>query len=108
MFARTRYEFMGSNTKRYYTCSLACVIILCRKLNIKARNIMVAEYLHPESMIPAEKAIYVIGSRARGTMTKVSKLAFSSRKEAEAFVREFGGRITSFEEAYQMAEKEVF
>jgi nitrous oxide reductase accessory protein NosL len=106
MFARTRYIF-ETHGGEHYVCSMACVVILSMKLREEPEKVKVAEYLHPESMIVAERAIYVIGSKARGTMTKVSKIAFSDRKEAETIVERYGGRLAGYDEAFRTAKKEV-
>ncbi len=77
------------------------------KLQLKPHSIKVADYLNPNKMIDVQKAVYVIGSRARGTMTKVSKIAFSDRAVAERFVAKYGGRIATFAEAMQKAREEI-
>ncbi len=105
-FARTRYEFETSKG-RFHTCSLSCVVILSMKLGESPQKVKVAEYLRPERMLDAERAFYVIGSRAPGTMTRVSKLAFSDRAGAEDFIKRYGGRLSDFDEAFREAESEV-
>ena len=47
-------------------------------------------------MVAAENACFVVGSAAKGTMTKISKLAFASQKEAGEFVRTCGGEAMGF------------
>lgn len=105
-FARTRYIF-DTDKGRFYTCSIACLVILSMKMHLKPENIKVAEYLNPFNMIDADRAVYVIGSRAKGTMTRRSKIAFSLKSQAERFVAEYGGRIATFWEALQKARKEI-
>ncbi len=105
-FARTRHEF-NSSEGIFYVCSIHCVAVLSIKLNTTPFDIKVAEYLHPERMIDARDAFYLIGSKARGTMTKISKIGFASKGEAERFAVRHEGRISSFEDAFIMAKKEV-
>ncbi|NOY65413.1 MAG: hypothetical protein GXO97_08480 [Nitrospirae bacterium] len=105
-FARTRYVF-DTEKGRFYTCSIACLVILSMKMDLKPENIKVAEYLNPFNMIEADRAVYVIGSKAKGTMTRRSKIAFFSKSQAERFVAEYGGRIATFREALQEARKEI-
>ncbi len=105
-FARTRYVF-DTDKGRFYTCSIACLVILVKKKSVKPRNIKVAVYLNPTEMIDAEKAHYVIGSKAKGTMTRISKIAFSDRESAERFIQRYGGRLATFQEAYKEAEEEL-
>jgi hypothetical protein len=105
-FARTRYDFKSSEGD-FFVCSLRCVAELSRKLKIEPVDVRVALYLHPERMIKAEDAFYVIGSRARGTMTKVSKLAFESRSEAERFISRYGGMLAGYRDAFSEAKMEM-
>ncbi len=104
-WARTRYEFETSKG-RFYTCSIHCVAVMSHKLKEEPKNVRVAEYMRPERMVDAEKAYFVMGSRAPGTMTRVSKIAFSSRKEAEEFIKRYGGKIVDFKTAFSEARKE--
>jgi nitrous oxide reductase accessory protein NosL len=105
-WARTRYEF---NTAKgaFYTCSLACVAIMSMKLKEEPRDVKVADYLHPMRMLDADKAFYVMGSAAPGTMTKISKIAFSDEKGAVAFAAQYGGRAVRFKDVLAAARKEV-
>ncbi|RJQ47942.1 MAG: hypothetical protein C4538_04660 [Nitrospiraceae bacterium] len=105
-WARTRHEFENSRGK-FHTCSIHCVSVMKMKLNEPPKNVKVAEYLHPENMLDAGKASYVMGSTAPGTMTARSKVAFSSKEEAEKFAAQYSGTVAGFEEALAEAEKDV-
>lgn len=48
--------------------------------------------------IDAASASYVFGSSKAGTMSKTSKYAFAKKVDAEAFAKEFGGKVMSFED----------
>ncbi|MBI4848567.1 MAG: nitrous oxide reductase accessory protein NosL [Nitrospirae bacterium] len=105
-WARTRHEFENSKGK-FHTCSIHCAAVMKKKLNEAPKNVKVAEYLHPEKMLDADKAFYVIGSTAPGTMALRSKIAFSSKEEAEKFAAGYGGTVAGFEEAFVEAEKDA-
>ncbi len=105
-YARTRYVF-DSKKGRFYTCSIACLVVLCIKKDVSPENIKVAEYLRPTNMIDAEKAIYVVGSKAKGTMTKISKIAFSDKQKAMKFTRKYGGKIAYFQDVLKITKEEV-
>ncbi len=105
-WARTRYIFTDSR-RTHYVCSIHCVAAMSRKSGEPAREVRVALYLHPEKMIEAAKAVYVIGSSAPGTMTATSKLAFADRDEAEDFIERFGGKIAGYDDAFAMALAEL-
>lgn len=105
-WARTRHEFHTSKGT-FHTCSIHCVAALSSKLKEKPGSVKVAEYLHPEKMLEAEKAFYVIGSTAPGTMTSKSKIAFSSKEDADKFTAKCGGIVSGFDGALAEAKKEL-
>lgn len=105
-WARTRHEFTTQKGK-FHTCSIHCVAVLEKKLNDPPGQVRAAEYLKPERMLDAEKAVYVIGSTAPGTMTRKSKIAFHDRKEAEQFAARYGGTAGNFAEALAEARREI-
>jgi copper chaperone NosL len=102
MWARTRTIFHNSEGT-HYTCSLHCMADMSARLGEPPKDVLVAVYLSPLDMIPAEQAYFVIGSKAPGTMTNVSKLAFSSKAEAEHFAAQCGGKVVGFTEALSAA-----
>lgn len=105
-WARTRYDF-DTSKGRFYTCSIHCVAVMSYKLKEEPRNVMVAEYLRPEKMLDADKASFVIGSSAPGTMSPISIIAFPSREEAERFASRYGGKVADFKEALGEAKREI-
>ena len=48
------------------------------------------------NLVDAEKAIWVLGGSKQGVMSIRGKWAFERKEDAEAFMHEFGGSITSF------------
>lgn len=106
MWARTRHEFSNSEGE-HATCSIRCLADMSQNSGEKPNNIKTALYLHPESMVAAESAFYVLGSSAKGTMTMKSKVAFASEKEAENFVAQYGGKVAPFQAALEVATKEL-
>jgi copper chaperone NosL len=58
-------------------------------------------------LIEAKKATYVVGSKKKGTMSKISKYAFTTKAEAEKFAKEFGGTVMSFDEAIKVAKRDL-
>lgn len=105
-WARTRHEFKTAKGA-FYTCSLACVAVMCLKLKEEPRDVKAADYLHPVKMLDADKAFYVMGSTAPGTMTSVSKIAFPDKKGAVAFAAQYGGRVVRFKDVLAAARKEA-
>src|SRR5512146_957703 len=101
-FARTRCEFTTSKGT-LYTCSIYCVVVMGMKLKETPRNVRVADYLHPDKMLEAEQAYFVVGSTARGTMSAVSKIAFEVKEEAVASSERYGGRVAGFQQVLHEA-----
>lgn len=106
MWARTRHQFSNSEGE-HATCSIRCLADMSENSGEQAENVQTALYLHPERMVAAEGAFYVVGSSAKGTMTMKSKPAFASRKEADSFSAEYGGKVIDFQTALAAAIKEL-
>ena len=106
VWGRTRHSFTLSDAQ-YTSCSIRCLTDMARKAGLPAENVKVALYLKPEKVIPADKAIYVIGSKARGTMTMRSKLAFAGQENADAFIKIHEGMSTDYAGALAAATTEL-
>jgi nitrous oxide reductase accessory protein NosL len=106
MWARTRHTFKLEGNE-YTTCSIRCLTDMTRKAGQPAKDVRVTLYLQPKTLIPADKAIYVIGSNARGTMTMRSKIAFANQDAADAFIKEHGGKSAAFGGALTAATAEL-
>lgn len=102
MWARTWHTYNQEGSVKE-VCSIHCLAEAALNSGIAPNNVKVALYLKPEISVPAEKAFYVVGSKARGTMTMISKLAFATTKEAQEFSNECGGKVTDFKGAYAAA-----
>ena len=106
MWARTRHSFHhpeGDLT----TCSIRCLADKTVSSGADPANVQVAVYLDPDKMVAVEKAVYVIGSTAPGTMTMKSKIAFADRGSAEQFISSYGGQIVDFQGAFAAAKMEL-
>lgn len=85
------------------TCSLHCAAIsLSLNLDRNPKAIYAADFGSDQKIKPlvnVDQATYLIGSQLKGTMTKNSKMAFSSAAKAESMMTEKGGQTGSFEQA---------
>ncbi len=106
MWARTWHSYERDGQK-LEVCSLHCLAEASLNSGNPPEKVNVALYLKPQTTIPADQAFYVIASKARGTMTMKSKLAFSSRQEAEEFANTCSGTVVGFNDAYQIAMKTI-
>ena len=106
MWARTWKTF--TLTRQAFTaCSFHCMADMARKAGVAPENVTVSLYLHPSKAVPAEEAVFVVGSRAPGTMTLTSKAAFQETAAAQDFINVCGGRQVDFANAYQLALADV-
>lgn len=83
--------------------SMHCLAVDMKEYGIDKKSIQVVDVIS-EKYIQASSAVYLIKSKIAGTMSKESKLAFSSLEEAKKFQEQYAGEIVSFEEALQMAQ----
>lgn len=105
-YMRTRHvlHLKDQTTKTF--CSLACTAkFLQNKDNEKEiLSIEVADFRTKE-LIDTGKASYLEGSDVPGVMSQISRIAFSSLKEAKEFQKDHGGTIVTFKEALKNQSK---
>lgn len=106
MWARTWMTFENSQGISE-VCSFHCLADVALKSGEDPKNVKVASYQEPNEMIPAETAWFVVGSKAKGTMSMTSKLAFSSQQEAQKFADTCGGKVMSFAETLALAKESI-
>jgi nitrous oxide reductase accessory protein NosL len=88
-------------------CSLRCAVVqLDSSPGGKIKAILVADR-DSRLLIDAEQAFWVIGGAKRGVMTSRPKWAFSTRTAAEAFLRDYGGVIITWNEALTAAREDL-
>ena len=85
------------------TCSIHCLALsLSLNLDRGPKAIYAADFGSKgeiKPLIPVDSARYLIGSKLKGTMSKTSKMAFSSDEAAKTARSENGGELGSFDEA---------
>jgi len=87
-------------------CSIHCAAIELKASKAKVvRSIEVADF-QTGKLIPAEKAVWVIGGNRKGVMTAVPKWAFTGLKAARAFIQANGGTLGTYKEVLSRAEKD--
>ena len=106
MWARTWKTFRLAGTARD-ACSFHCLAEMAFKADQPLQDVRTALFMHPRGMVAAEAAWYVVGSSARGTMTKVSKAAFVSRSAALDFARACGGQIMDYAATLDLAQRSL-
>lgn len=79
------------------TCSIHCTgIDLALHPQKRVSAARVGDY-QTRALLDAEKAFWVLGGDRTGVMSLRGKWAFGSRTDAERFVKEHGGAITSYD-----------
>jgi copper chaperone NosL len=96
MYAYSRALLRYSDGSEVGLCSLHCAgIELALHPEKGPVQIMAGTFDHGD-LIDAEKAVWVLGGSKQGVMSIRGKWAFERKEDAEAFMREFGGSISSF------------
>jgi nitrous oxide reductase accessory protein NosL len=95
MWARTWFTFENAMGQQD-VCSLHDLAVAALQTGEAPDNVMVASYLSPENMFPADEMWFLVGSRIRGTMSPVSKPAFRSPEQAKYYATTCGGEVMDF------------
>lgn len=102
MFYKTSHgvHLHDGSSKQY--CSIRCLAVDWATTENKVAKLLVTD-VNSEKLIDASQAFYVVGSNIPGTMSMVSKLAFSTEEDAKAFAKEHGGEVVRFDAAFAKA-----
>jgi len=92
------------DNKVYQYCSIHCLQDHLYD-GVSLKNPQVVD-INSLKFIGVDKAYYVVGSSVKGTMSRVSKYAFSSKEEALEFQKKYGGEVTDFYKALEVAAKD--
>ena len=107
-FAHSRMLTEYTDGSSFGSCSIHCTAIdLAQAFDKQPKAIMAADY-NKKNLIDAEKAYWVIGGKKPGVMTKTAKWAFADKKDAEAFIKEEGGKLANFEDAMKATYEDMY
>lgn len=107
-FAYTRMLIEYDDGTAVGTCSLHCAALdLALKIDRTPKSIKVAD-AGSNKLIDAEKAVWVIGGKKHGVMTKRAKWAFEKKDDADKFIKENGGTAANFDEAMKAAYEDMY
>jgi copper chaperone NosL len=106
VFAHGRMLIEYADGTSVGTCSINCAAVEM-KINKgkKVQALKVGDY-NTKKLIDAGKAAWVVGGSEQGIMTELPKWAFARKGDAEKFVKRYGGRVTDFNEALNLALRE--
>jgi len=106
MFYKTSHAAeLKNKTPRQY-CSMRCLVQDKEEYGIDDSSIRVVD-AKSEKLIDARSAFYVLDSDVKGTMSRVSKLAFAKKSDAEEHVKKYKGKIVSFDVAMKAAKESL-
>ncbi len=98
-FAHSRMLVTYDDGTATGTCSIHCLALdLAMNIDKAPSSIAVGDF-NSKELVDAEKAFWVIGGKKPGVMTKEGKWAFAKKEDAEAFVKDNGGKLATFDEA---------
>lgn len=107
-FAHTRMLIQYDDGSSTGVCSLHCAAVeLASNLDRAPTSIQVGD-AGSRKLVDAEKATWVVGGSKPGVMTVRGKWAFETREAAEAFCKENGGALATFEEALKAAYEDMY
>lgn len=89
-------------------CSIHCAGIDLALHPEKGPAKVMAGTYDRRNLVDAEKAVWVLGGEKHGVMSIRGKWAFEKKEDAEAFIRDFGGAITSFREVMTAAYEDMW
>ena len=95
MFYKTNHAAQVDGKTEQY-CSMHCLAETMAN-DTKVTDLKVVDNTTLK-FIDATKATYVFGSSKAGTMSMTSKYAFENKANAEAFAKEFGGKVMNFDD----------
>lgn len=95
MFYRTNHAAKVQGKMKQY-CSIHC-LAKAMKENDMIDSLKVVDNTTLK-FIDAKNAWYVVGSDKPGTMSMTSKYGFAKKADAEAFAKNFGGKVMNFKD----------
>jgi copper chaperone NosL len=107
-FGHSRMLVTYDDGSEFGSCSIHCAALnMAVSLDKTPKTIQVGDY-NTKNLIDAQKATWVIGGSKPGVMTKRAKWAFEKPADGEAFVKESGGSIGTFEDAMKVTFEDMY
>jgi copper chaperone NosL len=107
-FAHSRVLIEYNDGSTFGACSLHCAAIdMAVNIHKAPESILIGDYSN-KKLIDAESAIWVIGGDQPGVMTQRAKWAFEHLADANAFIKNHGGFLASFEQAIKTSYEDMY
>lgn len=107
-FAMSRMVIQYDDGTAVGVCSIHCAAVELAGTLDKAPTALQVGDLGTKVLVDAEKATWVLGGAKQGVMTRRGKWAFAERAAAEAFAKENGGTLVSFDEAMKATYEDLW
>ncbi len=108
MFAYSRIYVEYAQGEPLGVCSVHCLAVdMAMNLDRVPKAIWVGD-VGTKQLIDAEKAVWVIGGKKQGVMTKRGKWAFADQSAALAFIKEQGGELASFDDVLKASYVDMY
>jgi copper chaperone NosL len=107
-FATSRVYIEYDDGSTEGLCSLHCTAVdLALHIDKTPKVIWVGDF-NTKKLVDGEKAVWVMGGNKPGVMTRRAKWAFEQKADAEKFIKENGGTLTTFDEAMKAAYEDMY
>lgn len=107
-YAHSRMLVTYDDGTKLGTCSIHCLAVdLAINIDKNPASIEVGDY-NSKELIDAEKAFWVIDGSKPGVMTKQAKWAFTKKEDAEKFIKENGGTLSTFDAAMKASYESMY
>jgi nitrous oxide reductase accessory protein NosL len=107
-FASSRMVIEYDDGSSLGTCSIHCAAVDLAVTLDKAPTAFKVADMTTRQLVDAEKAFWVVGGSRPGVMTRRAKWAFADKAASEAFAKEQGGTLATFEEAMKGAYEDMY
>jgi len=107
-FATSRMVVQYDDGSSVGVCSIHCAAVDLTVTLDKAPTAFQVADLGTGQLVDAEKAAWVVGGAKHGVMTRRGKWAFADRAAAEAFAKENGGTLATFDEAMKATYEDMW
>lgn len=107
-FAHSRVLLVYEDGSAFGACSIHCAAIDMAVNIDKAPSLMQVGDYGTKKLIDAEEAVWVLGGKKTGVMTKRAKWAFETEQRANTFILQNGGTLAAFEDAMNAAYEDMY
>jgi len=106
-FIATSHALKLVNGDSHYYCSINCSTEALKTYEKDLQSVYAIDY-GMTKYFPVEDIYYVVGSKLKGTMTKISKFAFHDLEKAISFKSTFSGKeVVKYSDVLKMSLEEI-